>query len=325
MYARGHNRIAGAVIGAVLATQALLPAQAQKKPPVTPIEKITTEYTGKRVTVEGKITATRGFKAGTRFTLEDASGVITVVLFDRSVKPATKLDVGARVGVTGRVDFYKNEAQIVPANVRDLSIVQAAPPPRAVSLADALAAGKGAQLTVGGVLVEASAFSAGVKFALDDGTARLRAVVFDKSLDRAGGGAIATGATVTVTGRFDEYNGELELVVDRVDGVLAPDPGKTSAVREYALGAINGNDHNAQVRVSGDVVELKDAGERGVEFVLKDESGAQLIRLPRVIANRVAVAPGQKLTVIGRVRAARASGVRIEVALPGDVIVVTVL
>lgn len=325
MVTRGGQSVRIACVGVLIGLGlAVSPARAQRVAPPLRIAEITTEYAGKRVTVEGVVDSGRAFKAGQRFKLRDRDGTITVVLFDRAFKPQPRIDVGATVRVTGRIDFYKDEAQIVPAGARDVAVVAVAPQPTLTTLDAFTALDKGARTTIGGVIVDATAFSAGFKLVLDDGRGRGRAVVFDKTFDRdARAAELAIGAQVTVTGVIDDYNGERELVVERVEAV---GDGSQMTVRAYQLSAINGNDHNALVRVSGDVVEVglgEGARQSDVVLVLKDGGGVQKVRMLGHVAERVrariGLRPAQKIDLVGRVRASRAGGVRIEIALPGDV------
>jgi aspartyl/asparaginyl-tRNA synthetase len=328
MFARGKQVsqvrrvfVVGVLIGLGLAAG---PVNAQKSAPPTQIAEITTEYAGKRVTVEGVVESGRAFKAGQRFKIRDESGAITAVLFDRAFKPQPGIDPGAIVRVAGKIDFYKNEAQIVPAGPRDVTVISAAPKATVTSLDAFASLEKGARVTIGGQIVDANAFSAGFKLSLDDGRGRGRAVLFEKTFDRfAQAHALAIGAQVTLTGAIDDYNGERELVVERVEAV---EPVAQPIARDYQLSAINGNDHNALVRVTGEIAEIGSGDgkrESDVVLVLKDGGGAQKIRLLGIVAERVktrvGLQPTQKIVLVGRVRASRASGVRIEVALPGDV------
>ncbi len=317
MFARG---VSWAVIGVLCMVHSAEPAQAANKLPVTPISAVTKEYAGKRIAVQGTVKATRGFKAGTRFTLEEAGATITVVLFDRAIKPMPSLEAGAQVAVVGKVDFFKEEAQIIPTRAADVVVIKAAPLVTPVALSDLSAAQAGEQVTVSGTVFEASAFSAGFKFAIDDGRGRVRLVLFEKSFERlAAPDALNIGATVTATGRLSEYNGALEVAVDRVVVVAAQQA--APARKEYALGAISGNDHNALVLIRGEIADVLTI-ESGLDVIVKDASGAQRVRLTKLVAayveKRVSLQPGVRVNVFGRVRAAKSTGIRIEVAVPGD-------
>ncbi len=291
------------------------------KPP-TPVRDITTEYEGKVVAVQGAVTGARSFKAGTRFTVNDGTGAIALVLFDRTLKQAPKIDVGATVAVTGTVEFYKKQAQLVPARGKDVRVVAPAPEaPPPVEMHTLGAAKRSSPLTVRGVVVDASHFTAGFKFTLDDGSGRIKLVLFESVYDRLTElELLNVGATVTATGMLDEYAGELQLTPDSAAGVFAE--AGAHAVPTHTLGTLTGNDHNAIVQVGGEIESVTPV-EAGTELMLKDASGVQKIRLDRVVAERLAksltLSPGERIIVTGRVRASRKNGLRIDVALPVDV------
>jgi len=57
----------------------------------------------------------------------------------------------------------------------------------------------------------------------------------------------------------------------------------------------------------------------GSNVLLRDETGAQWLRLYQVVARRVELKVGDRIEVIGRVKAAKNKGIAIEVAVPADV------
>jgi DNA/RNA endonuclease YhcR with UshA esterase domain len=208
----------------------------------------------------------------------------------------------------------------VVARTADIAVLVAAPPDAAQPIRALASEKTGARVTVSGQVFEAMAFKAGFKLGLDDGSGRTRLTLFEKSYDRLPEAALlAVGVQVTVTGELSEYEGEREVIVESLRVGAGP---ASQLVREYTLGKLSGNDHNAMVRVRGEIVEIKPF-EFGLDVYLKDESGVGRVRLGVVLAERVKkntpLAAGRRIEVTGRVRAARATGVRIEPALPGDV------
>jgi DNA/RNA endonuclease YhcR with UshA esterase domain len=304
---------------AVLAHGVTEDAQAAERV-VTPIAQITTEYKGKFATVEGTIVAQRNFKSGMRFTLQDDGGRITLVLFDRELRQVPKrallLD-GAAVNATGRVDFFNDEAQIVPVRGTDVVLVAEAPKAEPVAINTVSDDDKDKLVTVQGTVAEVSNFAAGFKFALNDGTGRIDAVLFENVYDGLTHPEhINVGAVVRLTGRVDEFRGALELIPGSAGGVAVVSQ-PTREVPGYKLGAITGNDHNALVRVEGDVAAIEPF-EDGVYVVVKDDSGAQRLRLYSVVAKRVGLGAGVVVSVVGRVKASR-RGITIDVVLPSDI------
>ena len=173
-----------------------------------------------------------------------------------------------------------------------------------------------------GVVVDAVHFSAGFKYILDDGSGRMQLVLFKQVYDQMKAPeTLDVGAVVTATGQIDVFAEDLQLALGNA-GDLVVVAGERK-VREYELGRLSGNDHNAFVRVSGTVDNVQ-AVRGGVEWIVKDATGTQKVRMDAVVADRLAAplrenAAGAQVIVIGRVRASRAAGLRIDVALPTDV------
>ncbi len=306
------------VVVLLICTLQMMPVRAVEaaEKVITPIEKLTTEYKGKFATVQGKIAGERKFKSGMRYTVADDTGKITLVLFDRELKQVPKraqLADGATVNVTGRVDFFNDEAQIVPARGTDVIVIAAAPvlTPTAIS-----AISKGTTALVQGTVTEATNFSAGFKLTLNDGTGAVAVTLFENTFDAlalADANKVNVGATLRVSGKVDEYKGALEIVPGNVSVIES----KPREVKKYDLSAITGNDHNAVVQLEGEVKDLTPF-ENGVDVLVTDANGAQMVRLWNVVMKRVKVKLGDQVVVIGRVRATK-KGITIDVAMPSDV------
>lgn len=304
-------------------------AEARGAEGITPIGALNAGFKGKEVSVEGVVTGARRFSAGMRYVLAEGESKITLVVFDRVLKSIARpeaIDTGAFVRVRGKVDVYQGQVQLVPNRAQDVAVVRPAPAQSddIVALNAIGPADKGKRATVEGVVVGAASFSAGFKFTLNDGTGQIVLVLFDREYDAvAGREALNVGAKVRARGVIDTYGKDVEIAPAAKD--VAVTPGAAPDVRAYKLGAITGNDHNAVARVQGEIA-LVEPFDSGVRVLVKDDTGAQRVvlygnvlkRLPKTVTLTV----GTTLGVVGRVRAARATGIRIEPALPVDVTVV---
>jgi DNA/RNA endonuclease YhcR with UshA esterase domain len=225
------------------------------------------------------------------------------------------------VNATGKIDFFNEEAQIVPIRGTDVIVIAPAPVISPTAIGKISAADKDKLVQVGGAVTEASNFSAGFKLTLNDGTGQIALVLFENVFDSLAKPAdVNVSATLTVTGRVEEFNGELEVIPSSGGAVKVGALPKREA-KAYKLGAITGNDHNAVVQIEGQVAAI-DKFENGLDVLVKDDSGAQMVRLWNVVAERVPLKVGDAVRVVGRVRAARNRGITIDVALPSDVTVV---
>jgi DNA/RNA endonuclease YhcR with UshA esterase domain len=297
-------------------------ARAAEKVP-TPIVDITNEYTDRVVTVRGRLASERAFKSGVRYVVKDDSGEITLVVFDRAKRGAPELKVGATIEATGKVDFYKEAVQLVPARGVDLKVLAPPPPPEPPVLMHTLSeADRGRRVTVSGTVVDALHFTAGFKYVLDDGSGRVQLVLFERVYDRLKQPELLSiGSVVTATGEVDVFAEAVQVAPGNAEDMQIV--GGSREVREYQLGRLSGNDHNAVVRVSGAIDNVQ-AVRGGVEWSLKDATGVQKVRLDTVVVERLATSLrenplGARVVVIGRLRASRANGLRIDVILPTDV------
>jgi len=318
--APGLAHVAVLIALATIIITSWAPAHAAEKV-ITPIGEIAAEHKGKFVTVQGAILSERRFKSGMRYLIEDDTGKITLVLFDRQLRQAPgpdRLTEGAIVNVTGKVDVFRKELQIVPVRGTDVLIAKPAPPVRSLPIGALTPADVDRVVALQGTVTEAANFPAGFKFRMADDTGQVTVTVFENVFDSlARPQQLNVGAMLSVTGKVDVFGDELQVVpasANRIHVVTPP----VRETKAYALSQISGNNHNAIVRVAGEVAGVE-AFAHGSNVLLRDETGAQWLRLYQVVARRVELKVGDRIEVIGRVKAAKNKGIAIEVAVPADV------
>jgi DNA/RNA endonuclease YhcR with UshA esterase domain len=175
-------------------------------------------HLGSTVVVEGRIVRATLLSAGCKSVLDDGSGPAVIwmpnALYEQLVDPAG-WNVGGVARVTGGVEEYEGELEVVPQGLGGLVMVQravlAASPDAAIgnlSIADLER-----RVTVEGTIVDVEPFSAGVKCLLEDAGARVTLLlwqnVFEAIPDRE---SLVAETRLRVTGWVDEYRGELEIV-----------------------------------------------------------------------------------------------------------------
>ncbi|MCL5997930.1 MAG: OB-fold nucleic acid binding domain-containing protein [Chloroflexi bacterium] len=185
-------------------------------------------------------------------------------------------------------------------------------------------ADEGKQVTVQGTVAETGNFSAGFKLSVRDTTGQITATVWADDWDHVYNSFhLNTGAMIRVTGKVNVYQSQLEIVPDRGADVEVVTWARRDW-RKYELGRMNGNDHNAVVWVEGTVADIQPFAD-GTYLLLWDDTGAQRVKLYDVVARRIPQQEllwvGQRVSVVGRVRAKRRVGLEIVVALPHDVYV----
>jgi len=178
---------------------------------------------GDWISLRGFVTAVTPFSAGVKLTLDDGSGAITVLLWQDlydELSAAATLEEGTGLNVCGLVAEYRGQLELIPELPVDVQQTAAPllPEPRAIGTLSGADVGRRVQL--GGVLGEPEPFSAGVKFALDDGTGRITLLLWQNTYDEiAARGALPAGAQVSVVGEIAEYRGELEIIPRRAADV----------------------------------------------------------------------------------------------------------
>ncbi|HLF25637.1 MAG TPA: OB-fold nucleic acid binding domain-containing protein [Anaerolineae bacterium] len=196
------------------ATAALTPAAGE----VMTIGSLDASRIGQQVTVRGQVISASSFSAGFRFTLNDNSGSIQLVLFDgryRELTNRAELNLGAQVSVRAMLAEFNGALELQPAVGSDVSIEQ----PGSSSIVKTRAintlstADVGTLAAVIGDVLRVEGFSSGISVFVNDGTGELRIVIFNNVLNYVPNApALQAGAKVRVTGRVDEFNGALELV-----------------------------------------------------------------------------------------------------------------
>lgn len=180
---------------------------------------------GRLVIVRGKVAQMTPFSAGIKLSLDDGSGIVTIPLW-QSLYDALPGGVlpGAEVEVQGEVSSYYGRLEVIPELAEDVHVLAAAPAPARESRAGAAignvtAADVGRVLTLAGMLGRPQTFSRGVKFPLADDTGSITLLLWEEVYKALPNTArLVAGARVEVTGRIDEYRGELEIVPE-ADGV----------------------------------------------------------------------------------------------------------
>ncbi|MGQ9813616.1 MAG: OB-fold nucleic acid binding domain-containing protein [Candidatus Roseilinea sp.] len=200
-----------------------------------------------------------------------------------------------------------------------------AQPPPVVPLGDITPADEGTTLTIEGAVVGTENFASGFKLHINDGSGQVIVLIWADDWDHIYDSyRINVGAVVRVTGKVDVYRGQIEIVPKSGSDVKVVKWAKRNW-RKYALGSMNGNDHNAVVWVEGWIADITPARD-GAYMLIYDETGAQKVHLYDVVARRIPRREqlwiGQRVSVVGRVRARRRVGIEIVPALPHDVYVV---
>lgn len=183
-----------------------------------PIAQISRELLGQEVTVQGQIVDLSAFDSGLQCVLDDGSGMMLLWLtkdWFASTYVAPEWSIGTTVRVTGLVQEYKDQLEIVPqpTNSLDVLVVEPGFSPETVSVSEAYGVEIGQRIAVKATVVDVQTFSMGIKCLLEDGSARVTLLLWQSVIDTMTcPDQLVVGTEVTVSGKVDEYQGVRELV-----------------------------------------------------------------------------------------------------------------
>lgn len=185
---------------------------------IVPIGELTAARIGEKASVNGQVTDSASFSKGFKFTLDDGTGQIVLLTWLETydgIAGREGLRPGASVEVTGEIDQFEGELEIVPTTGADV-VVRAtgskhAPERKTGSLT---AEDVGSWVLMEGEVVRARTFSLGERIFLDDGSGEVMLLLWQNVLERLpdGPGVPTVGSQLRAIGRVEEYQGTLEVV-----------------------------------------------------------------------------------------------------------------
>ncbi len=197
------------------------------------IGSITSEDRYRRVRVRGRVSEIYSPYDGlTLIELSDGHRTVPIVVEDDLIALSSEsrdaelaLTPGQSVAVTATVSLYEGKPQLVPASIADIvPLIEPLAEPLQeelpiTSIGDLTAIDVGRLVTVRGLIGAVDHFSAGVKYRLDDDSGAIILLLWQEVYDALPNSeALAPGVQVEVTGRIEEYRGDLEIIPE-TDGV----------------------------------------------------------------------------------------------------------
>lgn len=264
---------------------------------------------GLRVRVVGEVRQVRTPYAGlTLITVRDDSGEIIVAVDETTVALTGVLPEiveGQGIDVTGAVSLYRDTPQIVPATVVD--IVLSAAPPAAVAvpatrLSEVTSAAAASWMTLRGRVVLMEGFRGGMKATLDDGTAQIAVVVWERVYTAlADPLALDVGAEIEVRGEIGVYQGELQIVPEGPADIVIAAP--APEIPWVAVADLRMLDAGRVVRLRG-VLGAPQGFSAGAKATLDDGTGSITVLLWTNILTALDPPPsqGQAVEVIGLIQ-----------------------
>lgn len=184
---------------------------------ITPIGRLP-EHMGQEVTVEGKVISAASFSRGFKFTLDDGTGQVVLLMWLNVYDDcwdARKINLGARVRATGIVGTYENELQVVPEWGRQVKALQAAAPSApARPIASLTAADEGQRVMIEGTVARIEKGESNVRLFVTDGSGEILVLLWPNIYERVPNRERldAPGTPVQVVGAVKIYKGTLEII-----------------------------------------------------------------------------------------------------------------
>jgi DNA/RNA endonuclease YhcR with UshA esterase domain len=171
---------------------------------------------GRWVAVRGTVTRMDPFSKGIKLTLDDGSGRLALLLWQDihdGLRNGPEPAVGAEIQARGELSEYRGELELVPELPADVQVLAAAAGPEITPIGGVTAAEAGRTLTLTGTLGEPQSFSRGVKFPLSDETGTVVLLLWQEVYESiSDADLLASGTEVQVTGRIDQYRGDIEII-----------------------------------------------------------------------------------------------------------------
>ncbi len=331
---------------------------AQVEAEAVQVGQLSPDDVGRRVRLTGSLGPPQPFSSGVKFNLDDGSGQIILLLWQDvydALPQAEELGAGSQVQVTGQIEAYRGELEIVPASADGVQLVGAGPtptsPPQATAtaeptpeptaspvpepaaspipestppaLGDVDAGLVGHALSLRGTVVDAESFSRGFQFTLDDGSGQIVLLTWLDLYDQiAGREGLRIGATVEVRGEIGQFEGELQIVPAQAVDVDVVVPGSGPEVEVRQIASLTEADVGSWVAVAGEVGR-SEGFSGGLRLYLSDGSGEVMVLVWQNVLERVPnevglTTVGQGLRVVGRVETYQGT-LEIVPVLPFDV------
>lgn len=196
-----------------------LPATPSPKalPAAVSVGTITAARIGEELTVEGIVVGTASFSQGFRFTVDDGSGRLVLLMWHSVYDDCwdrPNLNLGAHVRATGKIVEYQGELQLQPAWGGQVQVLAKGTPLVPLRTIGSLGgADVGQRVMIEGQVLRVGGHPSSVEVALGDESGEIVIFVWRNILDRVpqNVGLGTVGSRVRVVGLVEVYRGNLQL------------------------------------------------------------------------------------------------------------------
>ena len=171
---------------------------------------------GTSVMIRGRIVDTASFARGFKFTLNDGTGMVTLLLwhnvFDESWDKG-KLNVGAEVEAEGEIGRFEGELQVSPAWGGGVKAIEPASPWADKRTVSELANHMTQRAMIEGQIVRLDQADQFMKLIVNDGTGEVEILLWNNIWERVPNTDTFTeGKQIRAVGIVGEFRGNIQLV-----------------------------------------------------------------------------------------------------------------
>jgi DNA/RNA endonuclease YhcR with UshA esterase domain len=182
-----------------------------------PIAEVDAGRIGQEVTVTGQVVEAASFAQGFKFTLDDGTGRIVLLLWHNlydACPDAPGLNVGATVRAAGEIGQFEEELQIQPASGADVQVKTPSEHPAPEREIGSMGDHIGQRITLVGQVMRSEETGSGIRLFVGNASGEALVFIWRNVLERIAGNQVlgTPGTTVRVTGMVQEYRGAPELV-----------------------------------------------------------------------------------------------------------------
>jgi RecJ-like exonuclease len=185
---------------------------------LTRISDISAARAGEEVTVEGEVVGTASFSAGFKFTLDDGTGQIVLLMWHNVYDDcwdAPEINLGARVRATGEIGEYEGELQLEPGFGGDVKAIEgAAPWAPSRGIGSLSGSDEGQRVMIEGRVIRVEGRGTWAKVFVGDETGEVLVYIYENVLARIPNNTAlgVEGTRVRVVGTVAIYDYNLEVV-----------------------------------------------------------------------------------------------------------------
>ncbi|MBN1810904.1 MAG: hypothetical protein JXA14_03625 [Anaerolineae bacterium] len=184
---------------------------------LTRIGDVTAGRIGEEVTVEGEVIGAESFSAGFKFTLDDGTGQVVLLMWHDVYDDcwdAPEINLGARVRAAGEINEYAGALQIEPGFGGDVKAIEGVAPWVAMRDIGSLSGSdEGQRVMIEGRVIRVEGGSSWVKVSVGDDTGEVVVFIWRNVLDRIPNstGLGVEGTRVRVVGALEIYSSNLQV------------------------------------------------------------------------------------------------------------------